>query len=484
LLKIGSIKTNFIMNFIRVSINLLFPLITFPYIFRVLQADGVGKVSFAQGVTSYFILLSGLGLSIYGIRAVAKVRDDKEKLSKLVMELLLIILISTIVAFLLFIGFINIGNKTYDQKTLFMVFSLSLIFKNSGVEWFYQGIEQYKYITLRDISFKIVALILLFLLVKEETDYIIYAFILVFSVSGSAILNFINLRKYIDFKISIKGFDLKRHFKPILLAFGFSMATSIYVNLDTVMLGYLSSERAVGLYTASIRITKIVVVLVTTLGYVLIPRISYYIENGNIEQFRKVAKLSANFTFILGLPAVIGFFILAPDVILIFAGDDFSEAVTSMRIIVPIILFLGFSNFIGIQILYPYGKEKIVLFSVLVGAAINLIFNLILIPRFSHEGAAIATLLAEGIVLLIQIILARHLLNFLRIDKNVYKIVFSAVAMGLILILINSLSINVYFRVILSVFSSIGIYFSLLLLLREELICEILKGRFINAKKI
>lgn len=472
------------MNFIRVSINLLFPLITFPYIFRVLLAEGVGKISFAQSITSYFILLSGLGLSIYGVRAVAKVRDDKEKLSKLVIELLFITLISTFIVFFLFMGFINIGEKTYDHKVLLTVFSISVIFTNLGVEWFYQGIEQYKYITVRDIFFKILSLILLFLLVKEETDYLIYASILVLSVSGSAILNFVNLRRYIHFKTSLKISDLKRHIKPILLAFGFSMATSIYVNLDTVMLGYLSNEKAVGLYTASIRITKIVIVLVSTLGYVLIPRISYYIENNNMEEFRKIAKLSANFTLLIALPAVLGLFILAPDAIFIFAGDDFSEAVTSMRILVPIILFLGFSNFIGIQILYPYGKEKIVLISVIIGAIINLTFNYILIPKFSHVGAALATLFAEGMVLLILIVLSRKTLSFLSIDKNAFKIIFSALVMGIILVLITNLFEDLYLRVILSILLSVSIYISLLILLQEELIIKILMGSFFSEKKI
>lgn len=318
------------------------------------------------------------------------------------------------------------------------------------------------------------------MLVKAETDYIIYAFILILSVSGSAILNFINLRKYINFKVSFNNFDLRRHLKPILLAFGLSVATSIYVNLDTVMLGYLSNDREVGLYTASIRITKIIVVLVTTLGYVLIPRISYYIENGNIEEFRKIAKLSANFTFMLGLPAIVGLFILTPDVIFIFAGYDFLDAITSMRILLPIILILGFSNFIGIQILYPHGKEKIVLLSVLVGAAINILLNIVLIPKHGHEGAAIATLIAEGTVLILQIILAKELLKFLKADMNLYKVIIASIVMGIGLILINKLITNLYFRVSVSIVTSIGIYFTCLTIFREELSCKLLKGRFFN----
>lgn len=472
-----SIKTNFIINFIRVSINLLFPLVTFPYVFRILLADGVGKVTFAQSLTSYFVLLSGLGLSIYGIRAIAQVRDNKEEMSKTVLELLAIILFSTFLVFSLFMIFIHFGVNNDHQKNLLFLFSFTIFFTNIGVEWFYQGLEKYKYITIRDIIFKVISLILLFTFVNDKDDYVIYACILIFSVSGSAILNFINLRKFISIKISFKDLNLRRHFKPLLLAFGFSIATSIYINLDTVMLGYLTDEREVGLYTASIRIVKIVVVLVTTLGFVLIPRISYYIENGKHEEFRRIAKMSSNFTFLLGFPSMVGLFILAPEIILAFAGEDFFEATTAMRILVPIILVLSYSNFTGIQILYPHSKEKIVLISVLIGAVVNISLNFLLIPKYGYEGAAVATLIAETIVLIVQLLLGREILSFLKFDNNYVKIIFSSLMMTFVVFFVNQISLNLYVDLIMSIFLGGLIYFIFLLILKEEFISNVFKRR-------
>ena len=464
--------------------NLGFPLITFPYASRILFAEGIGKVSFAQGIASYFILLAGLGLSLYGIRAVAKVRDNKVELSRLVQELLLISVTSTIIMFIAFVFFTYTSQQLYDERKLYLVLSISVLLGNIGVEWFYQGTEQYKYITIRDIFFKLISLILLFLLVREEKDYIYYAFVLILASSGSALLNFYNLRNYIFFKITLKEINLKRHIKPLLLTFGFSVGTSIYINLDTVLLGYLTSNREVGLYAASLRITKIVVVMVTTLGYVLIPRISYYIENKNFEEFRRVAKISANFTLLLGLPAIAGMFILAEDIIIIFAGVDFLEAVSAFRILLPVILLLGFSNFIGIQILYPYGREKIVLFSVLIGALIHVLFNVILISRYGIIGTAIATLLAESVVLIIQIILSRDILQFLSINKNVYKIIVSTLVMGLILALLPNININIYLELIVNISVGIGTYFLFLALLKEETTSKIIKRGLSYAKRV
>jgi O-antigen/teichoic acid export membrane protein len=465
--KVQSLKVNFIMNFIRVLTNLMFPVITFPYAARILFADGIGKVSFAEGVINYFVLLASLGVPLYGIRSVAKSRESKDKLSKLVKEILYINLYSTIIVIILFIIVLLVNKKISNERELFLVMSLLIICTNIGVEWFYQGIEDYTYITIRNLVFKLASLFLLFLIVRDETDYVNYAFVLIFGTCCSNILNFINLRKHINFQKKYK-LDLKRHLRPIFLIFTFSIATSIYVNLDTVMLGYLSSDRNVGLYTAAVRITKIVVVLVTTLGGVLIPRISYYIEHKNFEEFRKVIKLSANFILFLGLPSIVGLYILAPEVINLFGGSDFSESITSMRIMLPIILFIGFSNLLGIQIMYNFGEEKSVIKSVLIGSIIHIITNLILIPKFGHIGAAISTLMAEGTVLIVQILLVRKLLKFNLFDVNSSKYVFSSFILFIVIINLPNLGNNIYYLIFMKSIIGIVVYISSLILFREK----------------
>lgn len=484
MLKIKSLKLNFIMNFIRVLLNSLFPLITFPYISRILLADGVGKVSFAQGVTNYFMLLSSLGIGVYGIRAVAKVRDDKDKLSQLVYEMLVILLIMSSIVLVGFLFFIFTNSKAESEIELFLLMGSTIIFTNIGVEWFYQGIEDYKYITTRSIIFKIISLILLFFTVKTEEHYLRYAAILIISITGSGILNFINLRKHISLKnIQIK-FNIKKHIRPILIAFSFILATSIYVNLDTVMLGYMVGDRSVGLYTASIRVTKIVVTLVTAFGGVLIPRISYYYENDLKNELERVLNLSANINFLLGIPSMLGLFILAPDIIRVFAGNDFGDSVLTMRLLLPLIFFLGFSNLIGMQLLYPFGQERKVLISVLIGALVNLFLNVLLIPYYQHFGAAFSTMIAEGTVLLVQIILSKDLLKFIKVGANVFKILLSSLIMGGVVLIVQNLSLTSTINIIISMIVGVLVYILSLIVLKEDNITNFFREGFNYVKKI
>lgn len=465
------------MNFVKISLGIVFPILTIPYVSRILLADGMGKVNFAQGVINYFIMLASLGIPMYGVRAVAKERDDKEKLSQLVFELLIIICISTFIVFLLFLIFLNFSNRAKSEKELFIIMSMSIIFTNLGVEWFYQGIEDYTYITKRSVMFNIISFFLLFLIVKEKSDYVKYAFTLVFSACGSGILNFFNLRKHIYYKKKYK-LNIKRHIKPIIIVLCFSIATSIYINLDSVMLGYLADDRSVGIYTLSMKFIKIVVVLVTTLGGVLIPRISYYIEKSLVEDFKRVSKLSANFTLMLGIPSIVGIVFLAPEIVTIFGGQDFTDSILCMRIATPIILFLGFSNLIGMQIMYPYGEEKSVLISVIVGAMVSFGMNSILIPRFNHIGAAIATVVAEGSVLVVQLILVRKILEFSLIDKNLVKYLIATLNMSITLMLIYyNMNIGMYSKIIVECVVGALSYFVSLLLLREEIVYMILRKR-------
>ncbi len=471
--KLNSIKKNFTINFVRVLLNMVFPLITFLYVCRIIHAEGVGKVSFVQGVINYFILVSSLGIPLYGIRAVAKVRDDKDKLSKLIKELLLIISISTLITFSIYMIIINFSmGKIYDNKELFLLFSLSLLFTNIGVEWFYQGVEEYEYIAKVSIAFKVISLMLLFILVKNENDYFKYGFVLIFSICGSNFFNFINLRKSINFKKKYE-LEIKKHLKPIFIIFGFNLAVSIYASLDTVMLGFLSTERAVGLYASSMRIVKAVVTLINSFGSVLIPRISYYIEKKQKREFERVAKLSLNCTLLLGLPSTVGLFILAPSVIALF-GEEFLEAAVAMRIVVPLILIIGFSYFIGIQILYPHGQEKKVLVSAIVGAAMNFSLNLLLIPRYSYIGASIATLIAEIFVLIVQAYFGRKYLNFRIFNRNSYKYLLATILMGVTLCILPSPFENGGITVFLGIFTGGSIYFISLVLLKENLVYQII----------
>lgn len=409
-MKTKSVKYNFLMNAILTIAYMIFPLITFPYTSRVLLPAGTGKVAFATSVITYFTMFATLGLPTYGIRACAQVRDDKEKLSATVQELLIISSVMTAAVYLVFFASLLFVPKFTGQKTLLIAASIGIMLNSLGVQWFYSAMEQYTYITLASVAFKVIGIIAMFLFVKAPDDYIIYAWITTFASFGSGILNFVYLRKFITFKKQ-SIYNFKRHLKPILVFFAMSAASSIYLNLDMVMLGFFKSDAAVGYYNAAVRIKTVFVQLVTSLGTVLLPRLSYYYGKGEKKEFYRIVVLSFQFVLVAAGSLMVYFMLFAKESILLLSGAGFLPSVPAMQILMPTTLLIGLSNITGIQILTPIGRENKVLLSIVCGAVLNLGLNLIWIPKYSYSGAAAATLLAELLVLLIQAYVLRDMLK-------------------------------------------------------------------------
>lgn len=400
-MKQKSIKINFVMNIVLSMSTFVFQLITFPYISRVLLPGGTGKVSFATSLVYYFGIFAQLGIPTYGIRACAKVRDDKEKLTRTTQELLIINLVMSAVTYLvLFIAVMTVPRLQEDRLLIFVV-SSNIFLTAIGIEWFYKALEQYAYITMRSIIFKIIALIAMFILVKNESDYVIYGAITVIASSLSYVLNLINVRNYISLK-PIGEYHFKEHLKMVAIFFAMSCATTIYVNLNTVVLGFYKTDVDVGYYDASIKIRKILATVVTSLGTVLLPRASFYIEHNLLEEFKRITKKGLDFVFLLAVPVSVYFFIFAREGILFLSGEAYMDAVIPMQIIMPTVLFVGLTNLLGIQILVPTGREKVVLKSEIAGATADLVACFVLIPVLSAKGAAIGALLAELSVLVVQ----------------------------------------------------------------------------------
>ncbi|MFQ7289518.1 MAG: oligosaccharide flippase family protein [Lacrimispora saccharolytica] len=292
--KVKSVKFNFIMNSILMASSMIFPIITYPYVSRILQPEGIGTVSFANSVITYFSMFAQLGVPTYGIRACAKVRDDKEKLSRTVQEIMLINLVTCLIVYFAFGISLYLVPQFRQEKLLYVIMGSLILFNTIGVEWLYKGLEQYSYITVRSIIFKFIALIAMFLLIREKEDYIIYGGITIFAAAGSNVLNFINLRKYI-FLRPVGAYDFRQHIKPISIFFAMSIATTVYTNMDNVMLGFIRGTTENGYYDAAVKIKNILVSFVTSLGTVLLPRVSYYIEIGEKKEFYRIAKKSFKF---------------------------------------------------------------------------------------------------------------------------------------------------------------------------------------------
>ena len=475
--KIQTVKKNFIMNFILTAANFIFPIVTFPYVSRILLAEGTGKVAFAASIASYFSMIAALGIPTYGIRACARIRDDKDKLNKTVQELLIIHMSATSLALMFYFISVFIVPELYKEKTLMLINSLSIILNVFGVNWLYQALEQYSYITYRSIFFKIISIILMFFFIHQKSDYIIYGGIAIFANAGSNILNFIRLRKLINFK-KVESYSFLVHIRPILVFFAQSVAITVYTNLDTVMLGFMQSDIEVGYYNAAIKIKTILLSLVTSLGTVLLPRLSYCIQKNDKIQFQTLISKSIRFVFIIALPLTIFFILFAKETLIVLSGRDFIGATLAMQIITPTILLIGLSNITGIQILTPSGKEKIVVYSVTFGAILDLIVNYICIPRLGAAGASLGTLIAEFSVLAVQIMYTSKQLHEVKCGFKIFKIIISCLFASILVLFINLFTdFTVFFSLFVYAILFFGSYVICLILLKEEFVVDyIYKG--------
>lgn len=467
-----SITINFIMNVVLSMSAFIFPLITFPYVSRVLMPTGTGLVSFANSIIAYFALFAQLGIPTYGIRACAKVRDDKEKLSKVVQELLIINSIISVFVYIVFFASLMIVPKMRTNKTLFIVMSATILFNVIGIEWMYKALEQYTYIAIRSIIFKFIALILMFLLVRSKNDYVWYGVITIFAASASNILNFFNAHKYISLK-PIGNYNFKQHLKAITIFFAMSCATTIYTNLDSAMIGFIKGVTENGYYSAAVKIKIVLVSVVTSLGTVLLPRASYYIENGLNDEFKRISNKAINFVFVIAVPMMIYFIIFAPESIFFLAGDAYSKSILPMQIIMPTLLFIGLTNIMGLQMLVPMGKEKYVMSSEIVGAVVDLILNASLIPIFGASGAAIGTVVAEFAVWIVQFLCLRDYIKQIYSNIN-YGYICCAVIVSMIpAFFIKCLGWNCFLTLVVSAILFFGIYVIILTILKETLVLGI-----------
>ena len=400
-MKERSVKKNFIMNALLAMSGFVFQIITFPYISRVLGPAGTGKVSFATSVVAYFSMFAQLGIPTYGIRACAKVRDDRAALTRTAHELLGINLAMDALSYMLLALALVLVPRLKADRTLIAIISATVLLNSIGMEWLYKALEQYTYITVRSIAFKLVALAAMFLLVRAEEHYVVYGGISIFAASASNLLNFANARRYIDLRRP-RDCNWRRHVRPVMIFFGMSCAATVYTNLDALMLGFMTTDADVGLYNAAVKVKTILVSVVTALGAVLLPRFSYYIEHGQTDAFRRMAQKALRFVLLFASALALYFALYAPECILVLSGEAYLGSIAPMRFIMPTVLFIGLSNVLGMQILVPLGREKLVLQSEVCGVIVDLILNALLIPRLKATGAAIGTLAAEAAVLAVQ----------------------------------------------------------------------------------
>lgn len=473
-IKKPSIKANAVFNVLRKLMTLIFPLITFPYSSRILLPEGIGKVSFARSFVEYFITIATLGIYTYGIREAAKVRDDRLQLSKLSREILTINMISTAIAYLLLFISMACIPKLSEYRPLLIIISAKILFTSLGLEWLYGGMEDYKYITARAFIFQIISVILLFAFVHMPEDYLIYASIAVISNVGSHICNWVHSKKYIDLFVRTK-LELKKHIKSIIILFAMAEVTKIYHVLDVTMLGFLCGDWDVGIYTSATKINRIIINLITAIGVVVLPRLAYFIKNGDTKKFQELVYKNFDIFFLLSVPSAIGLSLVGKAAILAFSGENFMAAVPVMRIINLIIVISGIGSVVGTQTFIPMGKEKLVLYSLFLGSIANVALNFLLIPRYQALGAAVATVGSQIVLVGTELFWCRKIVDLRKVVKYFLLYLGNSLVMAVGVFVCVQLIPSLWTSTIIAICVGIAIYGLLLIVEKNRFVMDFIK---------
>lgn len=413
---------------------------------------------------------------MYAIREIARVRDDKVQMNRTALEILFLNLMLVFLGYVVVFVLCITVSEIYANIILFLILSSSILLTAIGCEWFYQGIEDFKYITIRNILLKFLFVVLLFAFVKEKDDLLIYGLLTILGTVGNNLFNFVRLRKYLTIAtISYKDVHPLRHLKPSLKIFALNLIVSLYINLNSVMLGFMKDVTVVGYYTAASKIAHILLGIAGSLQAVMIPRLSNLVQAGKADEFKALSQKAVDFVVALSMPVMVGLFFMAPIFISLLCGDAFMPAVNSLRIMSPIILAIGLSGLLGIQILYPQGKENVVIVSTAVGAIINIVFNIILIPKFSCDGAAIATVLAEIGVTITLVIIGRKYLPIEYISKHYVNCIIGSLFMGVICHLLVSLEWELFISITVIPLFCATIYGICLLVMKDSFALYLIK---------
>jgi len=390
---------NYLYNASYQVVVLIIPLITTPYLARVLGPTGVGVNSYTNSIIQYFILFGSIGVNLYGNRQVAFVRTNKKELTATFYEIFVMRVITVIVAYVCFLFFLFWSNK---YQVYYLAQSISVIAAAFDISWFFMGLENFAVTVLRNLIIKLLTLVSIFLLVKSESDLTVYILILSVSVLIGNLTLFPSLKRYI-FRPNFKLLHVWRHFIPSLRMFIPQIATQIYLVVNKTMLGSMTSVQAAGYFDQADKMIKMVLAVVTATGTVMLPHVANAFMRGEKEKTLNYLYSSFEFVTALSIPMVFGITAVAPKFVPLFFTAKFNAVIPLMMIESVVILLIAWSNVLGTQYLLPTKQLHAYTMSVVLGAAINIVINVPLILLWGAVGTTISTVLSELLVTLWQL---------------------------------------------------------------------------------
>lgn len=403
-----SLKSNFLYSSILTTAGYVFPLLTFPYLTRILGVSYIGLCSFIDSIVNYFILFSMMGISVTGIREIARVKNDRARLNKTFSSLILLNSIFTLIALIALVIATIFVSQLRDNHVLIVWGGIKLIFNFLLVEWFYKAIENFKYITLRSIITRSIYVILIFLLVNKSQDYTIYYALLCGTTVINAIINVIYSQKFVSF--SFKDISIKPYLKSFLILGVNGFLISMYTTFNVSYLGFVANDKEVGYYTTATKLYAIIIALYTAFTGVMLPRMSTLIHQNKTDEFQRLLNKSINFLISCAVPIIFFVEFFAPEIIRLIAGEGYEGAILPMRIVIPLIFIIGYEQILIIQTLMPIKKDSIIFRNSMIGAIAGLILNILIVPYLYSIGSSIVWVGSELIIMILsQIAVTKYL---------------------------------------------------------------------------
>ena len=473
-MKTVSIKTNALLNVIKKIANILFSLLVYPYVSRVLGPDNYGKFSFANSIVSYFLLFSMLGIETYVIREGSRIKDDNKKLEKFVSQAFSINIFFTLVCFGLLLVSVKLFPKLSDYKEFLLILSVMIPCTTLGRDYINTIFEDYLYITVRYIAIQIIGIAAIYMFVKDSSDCIIYTAIYAFSSSIGAIVNLFYTRRYIKVRVTA-NLNLKHHIVPILILFAGQLAINIYAQSDITMLGIMRSDEEVGIYSIASKVYLLTKGIINALTIVIIPRVSYHLGQNDRKKYLQYSNNLFDYLVLMVVPLSIGLLIFSDNVLYIIGGSDYISGSSALKILSLALAVAVFSGFFCNAIMVPNRNEKHFLIATSLSALSNIILNLILIPMIGIEGAAITTLAAEVLVLTLAVILTKSYFTLTLNKRNIISVAISGSAVLIVSLICKAMIDNyIVSLAVAAVLSGIA-YFLGLLLMKNNLVIEMCK---------
>lgn len=477
------VKKNTVYQAIRTIATVIFPLIVFPYVNRVLTPKNVGKISFCKSIISYFTLIATLGINTYAIRECSKAKDSKKQLEKVASQIFSINICTTFIAYIALSVCIFTIPKLNTNWGLLLILSASIFLSTFGADWLNTAMEDFKYLTIRSIIFQVISLIGLLLLVHKPEDYLVYAIISVISSSGAYLVNVIYRRKFCAIRFTIE-MQWKQHFPGIILLFAMLLAQTIYTNIDTTMIGLMMNDIDVGFYSVSIKIYRLVQQVIAALLWVVLPSLTRSYSSKDYTEINKTLKYVISYYAVIGIPCCVGIFFAAPEIIYIIGGSEYLAATGSLMILSFSLLFtLAGEMFIGNIILLPSGRESYFLKSCIITTIADIVGNYFLIPIWGINGAAFATTLAGILNLLILSIAVEKDIQFEGVINVFRSPIIGSLFIPIVIFICRKTIDNILFRSFVSIVLCVVLYLIVITAMRNELVIDIIRSIKAKIKK-